>query len=238
MSPQPSFTLYGAGSSTVMKVVLMLEELQLSYRFEHVHIFQGDQFRPEFLVLNPNGRVPVLVDHGTNRTLFESGAILIYLAEQFGEFLPDKGEARYEVLQWLMLEVSGIGPTFGQHLHFTRFEPEVSDYARERYTSQSIRLLEVVEKRLQNRKYLGGDQYSIADMAAYAWLARLEVFKLPHEGRDNLARWCKDISMRPATERMEQLARHVREEAAVSRSHASEEDMDRLFGRGEFLRRG
>ncbi|WP_059405317.1 glutathione S-transferase family protein [Pseudomonas sp. RIT-PI-q] len=237
MSPQPQFTLYGAGSSAVMKVVLMLEELHLSYRFEHVKIFRGEQFSPAFQALNPNGRVPVLVDHGTNRTVFESGAILIYLAEEFGEFLPDKGEERYEVLQWLMLEVSGIGPTFGQHLHFTRFEPNVSDYARERYTSQAIRLMDVVEQRLQERKYLCDEQYSIADMAAFAWLGRLEVFKLPHEGRKNIVRWCKDIAARPATERMEQLARQIRDEATANRSQAGEDDMDRLFGRGEFLRR-
>lgn len=105
--------------------------------------------------------------------MFQSGAILIYLAEEFGELSPDKGEERYEVIQWLMLEVSAIGPTFGQHLHFTRFEPNVSDYARERDTSQSIRLLDVVEQRLQERKYLCDEQYSIADMAAFAWLGRL-----------------------------------------------------------------
>jgi GST-like protein len=236
MSQETDFTLYGAGSSTVMKVALMLEELELGYRFEHVHIFRGEQFSPGFLALNPNGRVPVLIDHLQGRTLFESGAILIYLAEQFSRFLPSEGDARYEVLQWLMLEVSGLSPTFGQHLHFTRFEPQASDYARERYTSQAIRLMDVFEQRLQQREFLCADQYSIADMAAFAWLVRLDGLQLPSTGRPNLARWCATLGARPAVQRMEQLASKVREEAARNRSQASADDLDHLFGRGQYLR--
>ena len=236
MSQHTDFTLYGAGSSTVMKVALMLEELDCDYRFEHVRIFRGEQFSPAFLALNPNGRVPVLIDHRHGRTLFESGAILIYLAEQSGRFLPPTGDARYEVLQWLMLEVSGLSPTFGQHLHFTRFEPQASDYARERYTSQAIRLMDVFEQRLQQREFLCADQYSIADMAAFAWLVRLDGLQLPSAGRPNLARWCATIAARPAARRMEQLARNVREEAAQHRSQASADDLDHLFGRGQYLR--
>jgi GST-like protein len=237
MSQHTDFTLHGAGSSTVMKVALMLEELDFEYRFEHVRIFRGEQFSPAFLALNPNGRVPVLIDHRHGRTLFESGAILIYLAEQSGRFLPPAGDARYEVLQWLMLEVSGLSPTFGQHLHFTRFEPQASDYARERYTSQAIRLMDVFEQRLQQREFLCADQYSIADMAAFSWLVRLDGLQLPSGGRPELARWCARIAERPAAQRMEQLACNVREEAALDRHQASADHLDHLFGRGQYMRK-
>lgn len=237
MTEEATFKLYGAGSSTVMKVVLMLEELGVSYQFQHVQIFRGEQFTPQFQAISPNARVPVLVDTQTGEALFESAAILIYLAERYQRFLPSVGQARYQVLQWLMLEATGISPTFGQYLHFTRFEPEVSDYAKARYSSQAIRLLDVVEARLQQREFLCNEQYSIADMAAFAWLTRLAQLLLPDTGRPNIARWCAAIAQRPAAQRMERTALAVRAQAAEGRAVASGDDMDRLFARGEFARR-
>lgn len=232
-------TLYGTGSSNVMKIVLMLEELGERYAFEHVRIWRGEQFEPPVSTLNPNCKVPILVDaRQTGRqpvVVFESGAILIYLAEQAERFLPTHGLVRYEILQWLMLQVSGLGPAFGQHIHFTRFEPKASDYAQARYTSEAIRLADVFETQLADREYLCGD-YSIADVAAYPWLCRLEELKLPAD-RPHIQRWCAQIAQRPAAARMEKRARELRKETAVLRSQASDQDLDRLFGRGIYRRR-
>lgn len=238
--PQSSaspYTLYGTGSSNVMKIVLMLEELSQPYRFEHVSVWRGEQHAEPIRALNPNARLPILTGAGPDGSepfaVFESGAILIHLAEQAQRFLPAKGIGRYDVLQWLMLQVSGLGPAFGQHIHFTRFEPDASAYARARYTSEAARLTDVFEKRLEGKEYLCGGEYSIADMAAYPWLSRLEELKLPSE-KPNIKRWCSHIARRPAALKMREIAEELRKETAIMRARATEDDLDRLFGRGRY----
>ncbi|WP_312272308.1 glutathione S-transferase N-terminal domain-containing protein [Pseudomonas sp.] len=232
--------LYGMGSPNVLKVVLMLEELQLAYRFKHVHVWKGEQFTDTFKALNPNSKVPVLIDpdgpSGEPYRVFESGAILQYLAEKTGKFLPANGTARYDVMQWLMIQLAGVGPMFGQYVHFTRFEPEVSQYARSRYTTEALRLVELIDQRLATHSYLGGDTYSIADIATYPWMAILEFLGLPHERYTHLTRWLGEISKRPAAIRLVEMTKEIQAEGVASRSEATPDDYDRMFGRGQYAR--
>lgn len=232
--------LYGMSSPNVTKVILALEELSLPYTFHHVQVWRGEQFEPGFQALNPNGKVPVIVDsegpQGRPYTVFESGAILVYLAEKTGKLLAASGEARYEALKWLAFQVAGIGPIFGQYVHFTRFEPEVSDYARARYTSEAVRLIDVVDRHLGTVRYMGGEEYSIADIALYPWAERLAPLNLPTQGRENVLRWVDDVGARPAAMRTRDVSLRIREESEASRLQATPEDLDRIFGRGAFAR--
>jgi GST-like protein len=232
--------LYGMGSPNVLKIVLMLEELELPYRFKQVHVWKGEQFEAAFKALNPNSKVPVLVDpdgpNGEPYRVFESGAILLYLAEKKRKFLPPEGVARYEVMQWLMIQLTGIGPMFGQHVHFTRFEPDVSAYARSRYTSEAMRLVELIDQRLAVHTYLGGDQYSIADIATYPWMAILEFLGLPHQQHVHLTRWLEEIAKRPAAMRLVEMTKEIQAAGAASRAEATPDDYDRIFGRGRYAR--
>ncbi|TWI53719.1 GST-like protein [Pseudomonas duriflava] len=233
--------LYGMGSPNVLKIVLMLEELELPYRFKHVHVWRGEQFSEAFQMLNPNSKVPVLIDPdgpgGEPYSVFESGAILIYLAEKTGKLLPAQSTERYDILQWLMIQLTGIGPMFGQHVHFSKFEPDVSDYARSRYTSEAIRLIELVEARLSTKAYLGGAQYSIADVATYPWMAILEFLGLASERYTHLARWLGEIAQRPAAQRLVEMTKQIQAEGAASRAQATPDDYDRIFGRGRYARK-
>jgi GST-like protein len=182
------------------KITLFLEELELPYRLVPVNIRAGDQFKPEFLAIAPNNRMPALVDLETGIHLFESGAILHYLAEKHGSFLPASGQPRAEVMQWLFWQMAGLGPMMGQASHFRNYAPEKVPYAIERYTNESLRLLKVMDKRLADRPFLAGD-YSIADMAPYPW-ASIGHRLLPEtDDMPNLARWVEAIAGRPATKR-------------------------------------
>jgi len=183
------------------KVTLFLEEAALPYRLLPVNIRLGDQFRPEFLAIAPNNRMPALVDDETGISLFESGAILLYLADKHGSFIPDGAHGRAEVLQWLFWQMGGLGPMMGQASHFRNYAPEPVPYAIERYTNESLRLLKVMDKRLSDRAFLAGEHYSIADMASYPW-AMLSAKLLDGGGEmPNLAAWVERIRSRPATER-------------------------------------
>ena len=218
----------------------MLEELQQGYQVHYVDVWKGDQFKPAFQRLNPNGKIPVLaVPRGggvPQMLIFESGAILVYLAEQSGRFLPPTGATRYEALQWLMLQVSGVGPALGQHVHFTRIEPAISDYARSRYTTEAIRILDVLEERCRTAPYLGGDEYSIADIATYPWIAIADDLGLSLEERPNVRTWVDDIAQRPAAQRMWERWSELRGRHEASVATVSQDDQDRLFGRGRFAR--
>lgn len=229
--------LYGAGSSNVMKIVLMLEELGIDHDFELVNVWRGEQFEDRIRSLNPNCKLPVLVDARVSgeppAVVFESGAILLHLAEQSGRFLAPTGALRRETMQWLFLQVSGLGPALGQHIHFTRFSPNVSAYAEGRYRTAAVRLIDVYESRLSTRDYLCGDALTIADIAAYPWLCRLEELKLPAD-RPGIARWCERIGARPAALAMQAMAKQVRGQSLAARSQADPTDLDRLFGRGAF----
>jgi GST-like protein len=234
--------LYGQSSPNVTKIVLALEEFELPYTFHHVQVWKGEQFTPAYKAINPNSKVPGIVDSagpdGEPFALFESGAILTYLAEKCGALLPASGRARYEVLAWLTFQVAGIGPMFGQHVHFNRFEPDVSAYARTRYTSESIRLIDVVNERLRVSPYMGGQNYSIADIALYPWVARMKALNLPTAGREHILRWQAELAARPAVVRADRKALEIREMSEASRAQASAEDIDRIFGRGRFTRAG
>jgi len=186
------------------KVSIMLEELGLPYRVHAINIGKGDQFKPDYLKINPNGKIPSIVDpdgpDGKPIALMESGAILIYLAEKHGKFLPSAGRARHDVLQWLMFQMGGVGPMFGQTHHFLRAAKEPVPYAIERYTKETRRLYAVMDERLKDHDNLA-DAYSIADIATYPWVARHEWHKVELADFPGVKRWFDAISARPAVQK-------------------------------------
>jgi GST-like protein len=195
--------LYTWGTPNGRKVSVMLEETALPYRVHSVDISKGEQFRPEFVALNPNSRIPAIVDDegpGGPISLFESGAILIYLAEKTGRFMSSDPRRRLETLVWLMFQMGGVGPMFGQAHHFLRAAPEPVPYGIERYTKETRRLYGVLDKRLGAEPYLAGE-YSIADIATYPWVARHEWHKVALADFPNVARWYETIGARPAVAR-------------------------------------
>lgn len=184
------------------KVAIMLEECGLAYATHKIDIGKGEQFTPAFLAVNPNGKIPAIVDHaaadGKPLAVFESGAILIYLAEKTGKFLPTAPRARAEVLQWLMFQMGGVGPMFGQAHHFIRFAPEKVPYGIERYSKETRRLYGVMDKRLAENAYLAGGEFSIADMATFPWVARHTYHEVDLADFPNVKRWHDAIAARPA----------------------------------------
>jgi len=187
------------------KVSIMLEELGLVYRVHKIDISKGEQFTPAFVALNPNSKIPVITDAdgpgGRPFTLFESGAILVYLAGKGGKFLPADIRGRYITLQWLMFQMGGVGPMFGQCHHFRRAAPEKIPYAIERYTNETRRLYGVMDRRLREVEYLAGDAYTIADIATYPWAARHEWQTVELSEFPNVKRWYDAIGARPAVVR-------------------------------------
>jgi GST-like protein len=235
--------LYGMTSPNVVKIILMLEEIELPYQFRWVSIWSGEQFGPDFVRLNPNSKVPVIVDAdgpgGKPYTVFESGAILIYLAEKAGQLLPREGTPRYDTLQWLMLQLTGIGPMFGQYVHFTRFAPDaVHEYSRSRYRTETLRLLDVVDQRLRESPYLGGAKYSIADIAVFPWARALGFMGLDPAPYSGVSRWMSAISARPGAQRTIAKVDELRPRTAAELNAANAQEKDRVFGRGKFARNG
>jgi GST-like protein len=230
--------LYGASSPNVIKVVLMLEELELPYTFHHVLVWKGEQYQEAFGKLNPNRKVPVIVDSdgpgGKPLTVFESAAILTYLAEKTGKLLPASGSQRYEVLQWMMIQMTGIGPMFGQHAHFSHFAAE-EKYAGARYKTEAIRLIDLVDQRLGQATYLGGDAYSIADVATYPWMSRMQVHGLPTD-RPNFVRWKALLETRPGVQRAIARRTQIQTVSEPSKASVTPEELDRMFGRGAYAR--
>ncbi|MFL1387929.1 glutathione binding-like protein [Pseudomonas tritici] len=196
------------------KISLFLEEAGLPYEVHPINIGQGEQFKPDFLKIAPNNRIPAIVDQhpadgGAPISLFESGAILLYLAEKTGQFIPKDLRGRQEALQWLFWQMGGLGPMAGQNHHFSQFAPEKIPYAIKRYVDETARLYGVLDRRLADRPFVAGEAYSIADMAIYPWIVshkwqsqRLEDF--PH-----LQRWFNSIKERPATVRAYELVQKV-----------------------------
>ncbi len=231
--------LYGMGSPNVVKVYIALEEMGLPYEVAPVDVFTGKQFDAEFLKLNPNAKVPVIVDpDGPDHkpyTCFESGAILLYLAEKTGKFLSTHLAIKYDEIQWLMVQMSTVGPMFGQHVHFVRFAPKGNDYAQSRYTTQATRVSEVIEARLAHHAYLGGAHYSVADMATFPWSRNIPALmgedaakKFPHT-----MAWVAKIAERPAVKAA--LAKVAEVQAATTPfTKAEPVVLDKLFGRGNF----
>lgn len=197
--------LYTWSTPNGRKVSIMLEELGLAYDTHAINIGKNEQFTPEFIAINPNSKIPAIVDtdgpEGKPISLMESGAILIYLAEKTGKLLPSSPGARYAALQWLMFQMGGVGPMFGQVHHFLRAAKEPVPYAIERYTRETQRLYGVLDARLKDHEYLAGEEYSIADIATYPWVARYEWHKTQLEDFPNVKRWFDAISARPAVQR-------------------------------------
>lgn len=187
------------------KASIALEELGLAYRVLPVHIGRGEQFQPDFLAISPNNRIPALVDHeplggGAPLSIFESGAMLMYLAEKTGRLMPTDPRGRYEVVQWVMWQMGGLGPMTGQAYHFRSYAPERIAYATDRYMKEVDRLYGVIERRLADRDYLAGD-YSIADIAAWPWVVGHDRLGISLEAFPRVARWVEAIGKRPAVER-------------------------------------
>jgi len=182
------------------KISVMLEECGLPYEIVPVDIGKGDQFEPEFLAISPNNRMPAIVDTDTGISVFESGAILVYLAEKSGRFLPQEDAVRFEVLQWLFWQVAGQGPMAGQLSHFVNYAPEDVPYAKKRYGNEYDRLLGVMDRRLEDREYLAGD-LSIADFAAYPWTTSYKKLGASLEEFPHLRRWFDALKARPALRR-------------------------------------
>ena len=196
--------LYGWPTPNLFKVTILLEELGMPYNAIPVDIGRGDQFKPDFLKISPNNKMPAIVDSdgpdGKPLAMFESGAILMYLAEKSGRFMPMEIRERYQVIQWLMFQMGGIGPMLGQVHHFRQYAPEPIPYAIDRYTKEAGRLYNVVDKRLSEVPYLAGE-YSIADMAVFPWLRLYERQGQKLEDYPNLKRWFDAIDARPAVKK-------------------------------------
>jgi len=196
--------LYTWGTPNGRKVSIMLEELGLPYKTHAINIGKDDQFKPEFVAINPNSKIPAIVDPegpGGKLPLFESGAILIYLAEKTGKFLPQDARKRIIVLQWLMFQMGGVGPMFGQTHHFLRNAKEDVPYGKQRYHAETKRLYGVMNKRLGEAKYLAGDEYTIADIATFPWVSRYEWHQVDLGEFPNVKRWFDEIAARPAVKK-------------------------------------
>jgi len=226
--------LYTAATPNGQKIHIMLDETGLAYREHWVDLREGDQFRPAFLEISPNNKIPAIVDDegpdGAPIALFESGAILIYLAEKTGRFLPSEPRARLEVLEWLMWQMGGFGPMLGQAHHFNAYAPERIPYAMERYTNEAGRLYGVLDRRLRDHAYVAGETYSIADMAVFPWCRLHRRQRQSLDDFPNVRRWFDQIAARPAVAkdmaRLEDKAGNFDEEAWAN-----------LFGTEQYRRR-
>jgi GST-like protein len=211
------------------KITIYLEETGLAYKIIPVNISKGDQFKPEFLAISPNNRIPAIVDHapaggGAPLAVFESGAILQYLAEKTGKLLSSDPRGRYDVLQWLFWQMGGLGPMAGQNHHFSQYAPEKIPYAIDRYVKETNRLYGVLDKRLADRAFIAGD-YSIADIAAYPWIVPHQRQGQKLEDFPHLNRWLETIRSRPATIRAYDRAKAINAQPIVT-----EESRRILFG--------
>jgi GSH-dependent disulfide-bond oxidoreductase len=211
------------------KVTMFLEEAALEHNIIPVNISAGDQFKPQFLAVSPNNRIPAIVDHapsggGGSISIFESGAILLYLAEKTGKFLPRELRERFDALQWLFWQMGGLGPMAGQNHHFSAYAPEKIPYAIERYVKETNRLYGVLNRRLADRSFVAGE-YSIADMAIYPWIVPHERQGQKLEDFPHLKRWFESIRVRPATIRAYELAKTINTAPTVN-----EESKRILFG--------
>ncbi|MFT3763552.1 MAG: glutathione binding-like protein [Pseudoxanthomonas sp.] len=232
MSAEKTIDLYYWPTPNGHKITLFLEEAGLDYRIVPVDIGKGDQFKPGFLAISPNNKMPAIVDRapadgGAPISVFESGAILAYLANKTGRFVPADTRGRTEVSQWLHWQIGGLGPMTGQYGHFHVYAPEDIAYAKDRYRNEVLRLLGVLDKRLADRAFVAGDAYSIADMAIYPWINPYDKAPLDLEPFANLRRWHAAIAARPATKRAYALREKVNPNAGKP---LSEEEKKLLFG--------
>lgn len=226
--------IYSTATPNGHKIHIMLEECGLPYRVHHIDIGAGDQFTPAFLAISPNNKIPAIVDSegpdGKPISLFESGAILIYLAGKTGKFLGASDREKFTALQWLMFQMGSVGPMLGQAHHFRVYAPEKIDYAIKRYTNEAKRLYGVIDKRLSNSKYLAGDIYTIADIATFPWLRSwknqgIELSEYPH-----VQRWFDKIAARDAVKKGVSVLADLRKPIADDKSR------EILFGATQYAR--
>jgi len=230
-----TIALYSWATPNGHKVHIMLEELGLAYNVHPVNIGAGDQFEPDFLKISPNNKMPAIVDpdspDGKPLAVFESGAILIYLAEKHGTLLSQDPRSRSVTLQWLMWQMGGLGPMLGQAHHFRNYAPERLQYAYDRYTNEANRLYRVLDKRLGEAPYLAGDAYSIADIAAWPWTRYPERQGVERDDLPNFKRWFDTIAARPAVQKGVKVLEELRSEGFDAKAR------DLLFGAGQYARR-
>lgn len=228
--------LYSWPTPNGHKIHIMLEETGLPYRVHAVDIGAGEQFSPAFLAISPNNRIPGMVDHdgpeGRPVSLFESGAMLVYLAGKTGRFLPQGIEARYEALQWLMWQMGGFGPMLGQAHHFMNYAPEKLPYAIDRYAKEAHRLYGVLDRRLAKVPFVAGDEYSIADMAIFPWARSHKAHRVDLDAFVHVRRWFDGIAARPAVERAVQVLAERRRQGPHD-----PEQWKNLFGDKQYARR-
>lgn len=228
--------LYSWATPNGHKVHIMLEETGLKYRVHGVNIRTGDQFKPEFLKISPNNRIPAIIDHegpgGKPMSLFESGAILLYLASKTGKLLPQDIRARWTCTQWLMWQMGGVGPMFGQANHFRRYAVDKISYAVDRYTNEANRLTHILNKRLAEVPYVAGDEYTIADIAIFPWMRGAESRGINMDDYPHARRWFDELNSRPAVQRGCKVL--ANENAAVP---IDDKARDVMFGKTQFQRR-
>lgn len=193
--------LYTDSSPNGFKATIALEELALGYRLHHVNIDKGEHRQPAFLKLNPHGRIPVIVDHESGITLFESAAILLYLADKVGRLLPTEPKARWEAIKWLQFHASSMGPVLGQRVHFEMFADEKIPAAINRYQKLTEDAFTVLERRLADNQWLAGDDYSVADIATFGWTHIAVICGFTFDHHQNLTRWHEEVGRRPAVQR-------------------------------------
>jgi GST-like protein len=210
--------LHSTPTPNGQKVMIMLEETGIEWKHIDVNIRLGDQFKAEHLKLNPNNKIPAIVDTegpgGGRYTMMESGAILVYLAEKTGKFLPRDARKRYDTLQWLFFQMAHVGPMFGQANHFNNYTKEDLQYAKDRYNNESLRLYRVLDNRLGESAWLGCDEYTIADMAAYPWCKGYKDRGVDKASFGNFMRWFEAMEARPAVQRNNRMAAEIRERMA------------------------
>lgn len=242
--PQELIELYGSPTPNVFKVLIALEEAGLAYALRPINVWKGQQFEDWFVSLNPNSKVPVIVDHagaeGGPAVVFESCAILLYIAEKTRVGLPADGAARSSVLQWLFFQAANLGPMTGQMNHFNLYAPRAESYSRSRYTTEVARLFDVLELQLGRSSYFGSDDFSIADMAIYPWVAHvharyaeaLPFADVASSDHERLVDWTRRCAARAAVVRAQEVFSSIKS----TLSAATEEERDRVFGRNAFAR--
>ncbi|MBS0340618.1 MAG: glutathione S-transferase N-terminal domain-containing protein [Proteobacteria bacterium] len=235
MSDPKTIDVYSWPTPNGHKVHIMLEECGLPYRVHPVNIGKGDQFAPEFLAISPNNKIPAIVDpqgpDGEPISLFESGAILVYLAGKTGKLLPEGDRERYEVLQWLMFQMGGVGPMLGQAHHFRMYAPEKIPYAVDRYTNEARRLYGVIDRQLARHRFIAGNDYTIADIAIFPWLRSWQNQGIVLEDYPHLKKWFDGIAQRPAVERGVKVLAELRKPITDDKSR------EVLFGKTQYERR-
>ncbi len=193
------------------KVSIMLEEIELAYETHAINIGEDEQFTPEFLAISPNNKIPAIVDRDNGRSLMESGAILMYLAEKTGKLWPSDDDGKWRTMEWLMMQMGSVGPMLGQTHHFVKYNSGKAPYAEDRYLTENKRIYGVLDKRLGEAAYLAGDTYSIADIATYPRIARWDWQTMNLNDHPNLKRWYLELSARPAVQRGFDVPKKVQE---------------------------